>query len=86
MFVSITKYSKKCLSFYCLIMLQGDAYKYCLLIEPEVRDQGKKINSVSVKVTRCRNPLKSSSCIWPKGLIELFRSNQRKMNCFSLMM
>ena len=55
MFVSITKYSRKCSSFYCLIMSQNNAYNNCLLIKPEVRDQGKKNNSVSVKVPCCRN-------------------------------
>ena len=62
MFVSITKYPRKCSSFYCLIMLQDNAYKNCLLIKPEVRE---KNSSVSVKVTYCRNPLKLSSCTWP---------------------
>ena len=56
MFVSIIKYSRKCSSFYFLIMLQDNTYKICLLIKPEVRDQGQKNNSVSVKVTCCRNP------------------------------
>ena len=58
MFVSIIKYSRKCSSFYFLIMSQDNAYKICLLIKPEVRDQGQKNNSVSVKVTCCRNPFK----------------------------
>ena len=58
MFVSIIKYSRKCSSFYFLIMSQDNTYKICLLIKPEVRDQGQKNNSVSVKVTCCRNPFK----------------------------
>ena len=66
MFVSIIKYSRKCSSFYFLIMSQDNTYKICLLIKPEVRDQGQKNNSVSVKVTCCVEiPLKSSSCTWP---------------------
>ena len=52
MFVSIIKYSRKCSSIYFLIMSQDNTYKICLLIKPEVRD------SVSVKVTCCRNPVK----------------------------
>ena len=40
MFVSITKYSKKCSSFYFLIMSQDNTYRICLLIKPKVRDQG----------------------------------------------
>ena len=39
-------------------MSQDDKYKICLLIKPEVRDQGQKNNAVSVKVTRCGNPAK----------------------------
>ena len=58
MFVSIIKYSRKCSSFYFLIMSQDNTYKICLLIKPEVRDQEQKNNSVSVKVTCCINPLK----------------------------
>ena len=56
----VTKYSRKCSSFYFLIMSQDicETYKICLLIEPEVRDQGQKNNSVSVKVICCRNPFK----------------------------
>ena len=46
MFVSIIKYSRKCSSFYCLIMSQDNTYKNCLLIKPEIRDQGQKNNSV----------------------------------------
>ena len=65
MFVSTIKYSRKCSSFYCLIMSQDNTYKNCLLIKSEVKDQGQKNNSVSVKVTCSRNPLKSSSCTWP---------------------
>ena len=56
MFASIIKNSKKCSSCYFLIMLQDNTYKICLLIKPEVRDQGQKNNSVSVKGTCCRNP------------------------------
>ena len=42
MFVSIIKYSRKCSSFYFLIMSQDNTYKICLLIKlaPEVRHQG----------------------------------------------
>ena len=60
MFVSIKKYSRKCSSFYFLIMSQDNTYKICLLMKPEVRDKGQKNNSVtvSVKVTCCRNPFK----------------------------
>ena len=58
MFVSIIKYSRKCSSFYFLILSQDNTYKTCLLIKPEVRDQGQKNDSVSVKVTCCRNPFK----------------------------
>ena len=58
MFVSITKNFRKCSSFYFLIMSQDNTYKICLLIKPEVRDQGQKNNSVSVKVRCCRNPFK----------------------------
>ena len=46
MFVSIIKYFRKCSSFYCLIMSQDNTYKNCLLIKPEIRDQGQKNNSV----------------------------------------
>ena len=58
MFVSIIKYSRKCSSFYFLIMSQDNTYKICLLIKLDIRDQGQKNNAVSVKVTRCRNPFK----------------------------
>ena len=44
MIVSIAKYSRKCLSFYCSITSEDNAYKNCLLIKPEVRDQEKKNN------------------------------------------
>ena len=62
MFVSIIKYSRKCSSFYFLIMSQDNTYIYifCLLINLDIRDQEQKNNTVSVKVTCCRNPLKSS--------------------------
>ena len=49
MFVPI-KYSRKCSSFYFLIMSQDNNIK-CLFIKSEVRDQEQKNNSVSVKVT-----------------------------------
>ena len=58
MFVSIKKFSRKCSAFYFLIMSHDDTYKICLLIKPDVRDQGQKNNSVSVRVTCCRNPFK----------------------------
>ena len=58
MFVSIIKYSRKCSLFYFLIMSKDNAYKICLLIKLDVRDQGQKNNAVSVKITRCRNPFK----------------------------
>ena len=58
MFVSIIKCSRKCSSFYFLIMSQDNTYTICLLIKPEVRDQEQKNSSVSVKVTCCRNPFK----------------------------
>ena len=58
MFVSIIKYSRKCSSFYFLIMSQDNTYKLCLLIKLDVRDQGQKNNPVLVKVTCCRNPFK----------------------------
>ena len=58
MFVSIIKYSRKCSSFYFLIMSQDNTYKLCLLIKLDVRDQGQKSNAVSVKVTCGRNPFK----------------------------
>ena len=58
MFVSILNYSRKCSSFYFLIISQDNTYKICLLIKPEVRDQGQKNNSVSFKVICCRNPFK----------------------------
>ena len=58
MFVSIIKYSRKCSSFYFLIMSQDHTYKVCLLIKLDVRHQGQKDNTVSVKVTRCRNLFK----------------------------
>ena len=48
----IIKYSRKCSSFYFLIMSQDNTYKICLLIKLDVRDQGQKNNAVSVKVTR----------------------------------
>ena len=32
MFLSVTKYFRKCSSFYCLMMSQDNAYKNCLLI------------------------------------------------------
>ena len=53
MFVSLTKYLRKCSSFYGLIVSQDNAYKNCLLIRPKVRDQGKINKSVSVKVRCC---------------------------------
>ena len=67
MFVSIIKYSRNCSSFYFLIMSQGNTYKLCLLIKLDVRDQGQKNKSVSVKVTlhAVEIPLKSSNCAWP---------------------
>ena len=43
MFVSMIKYSRKCSSFYFLIMSQDNTYKLCLL---DVRDQGQKNNAV----------------------------------------
>ena len=58
MFVSIIKYSRRCSSFYFLIMSQDNRYKICLLIKLDIRDQGQKNNAVSVTVTRCRNPFK----------------------------
>ena len=58
MFVSIIKYSRKCSSFYFLIMSQDNTYKICLLIKLDVRDQGQKNNAVSVKITHRRNPFK----------------------------
>ena len=58
MFVFIIKYSRKCLSFYFLIMSQGNTYKICLLIKLDIRDQGQKNIAVSVIVTCCRNPFK----------------------------
>ena len=58
MFVSIIKYSRKCSSFYFLIMSQDNTYKLCLLMKLDVRDQGQKNNAVPVKVTCCRNPFK----------------------------
>ena len=58
MFVSIIKYTRKCSSFYFLTMSQDNTNKICLLTKPKVRDQGHKNNSVSVKVTCCRNPFK----------------------------
>ena len=74
MFVSIVKYSRKYSSFYFLIMSQNNTYKISLLlIKPDVKDQGQKNNSVSVKVTCCRNPLKSSS---HAGLIEVLKSTR----------
>ena len=67
MFVSIIKYSRKCSSFYFLIMSQDNTYKICLLIKLDVRHQGQKN-----KTTQCQSklqaveiPLKSSSCAWP---------------------
>ena len=65
MFVSIIKYYRKRSLFYFVIMSQDNTNKICLLIKPDVRDQGQKKNSVSVKVTCCRNLLKSSSRAWP---------------------
>ena len=50
MFVSIIKYSRKCSSFYFLIMSQDNTYKLCLLIKLDIRDQGQKNNAVSVKL------------------------------------
>ena len=58
MFVSMIKYSKKCSSFYVLIMSQDNTYKICLLIKLDVRDQEQNNNAVSVIVTCCRNPFK----------------------------
>ena len=58
MFVSIIKDFRKCSSLYFLILSQDNTYKICLLIKLDVRDQGQKNNTVSVKVTRCRNPFK----------------------------
>ena len=47
MFVSIIKYSRKCSSFYFLIMSKDNTYKICLIIKLDVRDQGEKNNAVS---------------------------------------
>ena len=58
MFVSILKYSRKCSSFYFLMMSQDNTYKIYLLIKLDVRDQGQENNAVSVKATRCKNPFK----------------------------
>ena len=58
MFVSVIKYSRKCSSFYYLIMSQDNTYIICLVIKLDVRDQGQKNNAVLVKVTCCRNPFK----------------------------
>ena len=58
MFVSIIKYSRKCSSFYFLVVSQDNTYKICLLIKLDVTDQGQKNNAVSVKVTRFTNPFK----------------------------
>ena len=79
MFVSIIKYSRKCSSFYLLIMSQDNTYKICFLIEPEVRDQGQKNNSVSVEVTCCGNPVKIIRAA-AHGLTELLKSTRRKLN------
>ena len=50
MFVSVVKYSRKCSSFYVLIMSQDNTCtcKLCLLIKLDVRDQGQKNNAVPV--------------------------------------
>ena len=85
MFVSIIKYSRKCSSFYFLIMSQNNTYKICLLIKLDIRDQGQKNNAVSVKVTRCRNSVKIEQ-LAAHGLIELLESTWRKLSCFSLIM
>ena len=84
MFVSTLKYSRKCSSIYFLIMSQDNTYKIYLLIKPEVRDQGQKNSSVSVKVTCCRNPSRNQAAA--HGLIELLKSTQQKLNCFSSVM
>ena len=39
MFVSTTKYSIKCSSFYYVIVSQDNTYKNCVVIKPEVREQ-----------------------------------------------
>ena len=77
MFVSMIKYSR---SVHHILVWQW--HRICLLTKPEVRDQGQKNSSVSVKVTYCRDPLKSSSCTWPNWTpkkhsmkIELFLFN-----------
>ena len=65
MFVSIIKYSRKCSSFYFLIMSQDIIYKICFLIKPEVRDQGEKTTQCQSKLHAVEIPLKSNSCTWP---------------------
>ena len=65
MFVSITKHSRKCSSFYFLIMSQGNTYKMCLLIKLDVRDQGQKTTQYQSKLHAAEIPLKSSSYAWP---------------------
>ena len=65
MFVSMIKYSRKCLSLYFLIMSQDNTYKICLLIKLDVRDQGQKTMQCQSKLHAVEIPLKLSSCAWP---------------------
>ena len=65
MFVSIIKYSRKCSSFYFLIMSQDNTYKICLLIKFDIRDQGQKTTQCQSKLHAVEIPLKSSSSAWP---------------------
>ena len=45
MFVSIIKYSRKCSSFYFLIMSQDNTYKICLLFEGQLQRFHKLISN-----------------------------------------
>ena len=65
MFVYIIKYSRKCSSFYFLIMSQDNTYKIFLLIKLRVRDQGQKTTQCQSKLHAVGVPLKLSSCAWP---------------------
>ena len=65
MFVSIIKYSRKCSSFYFLIMSQDNTYKICLLISLRYEIKDRKTTQCQSKLHGVEIPLKSSSCTWP---------------------
>ena len=73
-------YSIECSSVYGLIVSKDNAYRNCLVILPEVREQEKRTwcQSRLVGIKILLNPLAAHD------LIELMKSTQRKRDCFSL--